>query len=72
MKRVSTLLLGGLGAFTLAACNAPKNDTTTGGTGSETGSMSGTASATDAAAPGAAPTGAPTDSTPVAKDTTVR
>ena len=72
MKRVSTFLLGGLAALTLAACNAPRNDTNTGGTGSETGSMSGTPSTTDTTATGGAPSGAATDSTPISKDTTVR
>ena len=71
MRRKSTLLLGGMTALVLAACNAPRNDTTTGGTGSETGSMSGspTTDTTTTAAPGA---GATSDSQPITKDTMVR
>lgn len=71
MKRASILLLGGLAAFTLAACNAPRNDTTTGGTGSETGSMS-TPATPDTTATGGAPTGAAADSTRPGTDTLVR
>ena len=65
MKRASTLLLGGLAALALAACNPPRNDATTGGgTGSESGSMSGTPSTgTDTTATGAVDTGATRDST---------
>ena len=64
MKRASTLLLSGLAALALAACNPPRNDRTTGGTGSESGSTSGTPSAgTDTTATGAVDTGATRDST---------
>jgi hypothetical protein len=72
MKRKSTLLLGGLTALIMAACNAPRNDTTTGGTGSETGSMSGSPATTDTTATGATGTGAASDGLQMNKDTTVR
>jgi hypothetical protein len=39
LKRSSTLLLAGLTALGLACKPAPKDTTTTGGTGSESGSM---------------------------------
>ena len=73
MKRASTLLLGGLTALVLAACNAPRNDTTTGGAGSETGSMSGSpTTGADTSATGAADTGVASDSVRIDKDTIVR
>lgn len=46
MKRISTLILGIAAAVAVAACNTPRNDTTTtGGTGAESGSMNGAGSA---------------------------
>jgi len=41
MKRSSKFILASLAAMSVAACNPPRGDTTTGGTGSESGSMSG-------------------------------
>ena len=41
MKVSSKWLLGSLAAVMMAACGPPKNDTTTGGTGSETGAVGG-------------------------------
>jgi hypothetical protein len=48
MKRTTRFFLAAAAAISLAGCNAPRSDTTTGGTGSESGSMSGGTSDTSA------------------------
>ncbi len=68
MKR---FLAGSLLALVLAACSTPRNDTTTGGTGSESGTMSGdTMSSMDTAMSGGAGTRA--DTGRAGMDTTAR
>ena len=78
MKASSKWLLGSLAALMMAACGPPKNDTTTGGTGSETGAVGGApttgadTSATGAAGGAITDSAAVKDSAKVTKDSIVR
>lgn len=70
MKKASTLILGIATAMTMAACNTPRNDSTTsGGAGAESGSMNGAAGGSDTTMTG---TGTMSDTGRTGMDTTAR